>query len=258
MAIAYNRLKRHLGVEEGPRFSTTWCCSARNPKTGIWTASTWTPLTSAAHLTPEPLQPWTCRTAHPPWRPAGSSRAQENGLAVRHASGTSSDGCLRFAVHRSGVLAAVRSRWPGQLRTAGRKDEQVTWEAIPTSPFDQPLTDARLDEIGRVARHRVDTEYAVSLAVGCNLLEWCQYLFGLENTYLYIGAEKTRLARFLDRLVELHLEFLARLLPESEAPSISWPWATIWVRRRGPQMSPAHVPELFFRGTSASTVYPRP
>jgi hypothetical protein len=32
------------------------------------------------------------------------------------------------------------------------------------------------------------TDYAISLQVGCNLFEWSQFLFGMENLYLYLAV----------------------------------------------------------------------
>jgi len=67
--------------------------------------------------------------------------------------------------------------------------------------------------IGRAARRLHDTtEYAISLAVGCSLFEWSQFLFGMENTYLFLAGEKRKMACFLDRLADLHIEKLSRIV----------------------------------------------
>ncbi len=250
MAIAYNRLKRHLGVEEGETFLYDLVLQCAQPEQWYLDRFHVDAIDlGRAFRHPEPLQPWILPDGSPAVAPGWfRPERSENGLAVRHASGTVI-GRMPCA-----SLYIDQAYWPlsgpdglDNFEPLPEKMKEVTWEAIPTAPFDQPLTDARLHEIGRVARHLCQTsEYAISLAVGCNLLEWCQYLFGLENTYLYIGAEKTRLARFLDRLVELHLEFLARLLPEIRGAVQILAVGDDLGTQRGPQMSPASYRELFY------------
>jgi uroporphyrinogen decarboxylase len=123
---------------------------------------------------------------------------------------------------------------------------QVTWNAIGAPPWDRPATDTRLEEIGRAARHLHDTtEYAISLAVGCSLFETCQFLFGMENLYLYLASEKPKLGRFLDRLTELHLENLSRILPKVRGSVDILVVGDDLGMQSGPQMSRATYRELF-------------
>ena len=153
----------------------------------------------------------------------------------------------------AGALFIDQCYWPlsapeslDNYEPLAEKMSQVTWSAIGSPPWDRPLTDARLEEIACAARHLHDTtEYAISLAVGCNLFEWSQFLFGMENLYLYLASEKRKLARFLDRLTELHLETLSRILPKVRGSVDILVVGDDLGMQSGPQMSRATYREMF-------------
>jgi len=90
------------------------------------------------------------------------------------------------------------------------------------------------------------TDYAVALSVGCNLLEWSQFLFGMENTFYYLAAEKCKMARFLDRLTEIHLENLSKLLLKVRGCVQILVVGDDLGMQSGPQISRETYRELFF------------
>jgi uroporphyrinogen decarboxylase len=217
MAIAYNRLKSHLGV---------------NAPTKVYDMIQQLALPDQWYLdrfridaidlgrafdAPEKWQPWSLPDGSPALAPAWFRSRRENGdLVVEDTSG------VAIGKMPDGALYIDQCCWPLSAEDAlddfeplAEKMKLVTWAALPTAPLDEPLTDARLEEIAGVARRLYETtDYAISLAVGCNLFEWSQFLFGMENFYLHLAAEKKKLAMFLDRLVEIHMESLSRLLPK--------------------------------------------
>ncbi|MCP5113045.1 MAG: hypothetical protein GY953_19630 [bacterium] len=124
---------------------------------------------------------------------------------------------------------------------------KVIWASMPSPPYDEPLTDSRIDQIAAAAKRlHEETDYAISLAVGCNLFEWSQFLFGMENLYVYMGAEKKKLCKFLDRLTEHHMETLRRLLPKLKGHLQILVVGDDLGMQTGPQMSPAMYRELFW------------
>lgn len=258
MAIAYNRLKAHLGITGEPTLLYDLVQQLAQP--GKW-------FLDRFHIDAIDLgrafdgqwQPWTLPDGSPALAPAWFHPEWQGGdLIVRDAGGR--------AIGRmpASALYIDQCYWPlsgpdglDHFEPLEEKMNQVTWAALPATPFDQPLTGARLEEIARVARRVYETtDYAVSLSIGCNLFEWSQFLFGMENTYYYMAGEKKKLARFLDRLTELHLENLRRLLPKIRG------YVQILVvgddlgMQSGPQMSPETTASCFCRGTSASTATP--
>jgi uroporphyrinogen decarboxylase len=249
MAIAYNHLKAHLGVTGPPTFLYDLIQQLAQPDPWYLDRFHVDVIDLGRMLTgPREWKPWALPDGSAAMVPAWF-RPEKNaeGLLVRDAAG------IPIGKMPAGALFLDQCYWPLSgadgldcYEPLAAKMSQVTWSAIPSSPWDQPLTDVRLEEIGRAARHAYETtDYAISLAVGCNLFEWSQFLFGMENLYVYLASEKRKLGCFLDRLTELHLETLARILPHVRG------YVQILVvgddlgMQSGPQMSRATYRELF-------------
>ncbi|HEY63828.1 MAG TPA: methyltransferase [Caldilineae bacterium] len=249
MAIAYNRLKQYLGVDEGPTFMYDLIQQLAQPEDWFLDRFHVDVIDLGRAFTgPEHWRSWTLPDGSPAAVPKWFQPEHQDGdLIIRDASGTI------IGRQPKGSLYIDQAYWPlagpdglNNYEPLEEKMNQVIWAALPAPPFDQPLTDERLEEIGRIARRLYETtDYAISLSVGCNLFEWCQWLFGMENTYIYMAAEKRKLARFLDRLTEVHMEMLSHLLPKVRG------YVQILVvgddlgMQIGPQMSPETYRELF-------------
>lgn len=127
------------------------------------------------------------------------------------------------------------------------KMDRVTWAALPAPPWDEPLTDERIRQFQAVARRlREQSTRAVALSIGCNLLEWSQFLFGMMNAYLHMAGEKEAFAYFLDRLTDHHLAMLHRLLPPLHGLIDVLVVGDDLGMQKGPQISPKMYRELFF------------
>ncbi len=247
MAIAYNRLKVHLGITAGPTLLYDVIQQLAQPDQ--WYLDRFhVDAIDLGRAFPMEWQPWTLPDGSAALAPAWFRCERRDGdLVVRDPAG------IVIGTMPQSALYISQCHWPlagpdglDNYEPLTEKMKQVTWAALPTSPFHESLTEARIEEIGQVARHVYETtDYAISLAVGCNLFEWSQFLFGMENLYYYLAAEKRKLARFLDRLTEVHLEFLSRLLPKIHG------WVQILVvgddlgMQSGPQLSPETYRELF-------------
>lgn len=251
MAVAYNRLRRHLGVEAPPAPLYDLIQQLARPErwyrnrfgvdavdlgcafepAGGWRQ--WTLPDGAAALAPAWFQP----------------ECSGGDLVVReHASGV--------AIGRipAGGYYLDQCYWPlsgpDGLDSAERLEDLfrfVIWSALPTQPFDGPQTPERLDLIACRAREWHETTgYAVSVSLGCNLLENAQFLFGMENTYVYMAGEKRKFAHFLDRLTEFHLDYLHRVLPRLRGAVDVIVLGDDLGMQSGPQMSREMYRELFF------------
>lgn len=248
MAIAYNRMKRHLGVSQGQtclydvvqqlaepepwyleRFGVDVVDLGRAVPSGEW-------------------KPWTLPDGSGALAPGWFAPVREDGaLVVYSGQGT------RIGKMPACGLYIDQTYWPlsgegdlGYFEPLKEKMGQVTWAALPSPPWDQPVTEARVREIAAAARRlRETTQYAVSLSLGCNLLEWSQYLFGMENAYMHMAGEKGKFIRFLDRLTELHLETLNRVLPALRGLVDILVVGDDLGTQRGPQISRRMYRELF-------------
>ena len=217
MAIAYNRLKTHLGVRGGTTFVYDLVQQLAQPEQ--WYLDRFhvdAVDLGRACTAPDQWQPWTLPDGSPAAVPAWfRPEHQDGGLVYRNSNG------VAVAHMPQGSLYFDQTWWPlsgsdglDHYEPLPEKMNQVAWGALATPPFDQPLTGAHLEEIRQAARYLYETtDYAIALSIGCNLFEWAQWLLGMENLYVYLATAKRKLSRFLDRLTEVHLETLSQLLP---------------------------------------------
>ena len=249
MAIAYSRLKRHLGIEAPPPLVYDLIQQLAQPDQWYLDRFHVDAIDMGRAFAPAGgIQPWTLPDGSPAVAPGWfQPEFSERGMIVRDTAGIAI-GCMP-----PGALYIDQCHWPlsgadglDRYEPLAAHMQQVTWAAIPAPPWDVPLDDARLDEIARVARCLHDSSaYAISLAVGCNLFEWSQFLFGMENVYYYLGAEKKKLGLILDRLTEHHLEMLGRLLPRVRGHVDVLVLGDDLGMQSGPQMSRETYREVF-------------
>ena len=94
---------------------------------------------------------------------------------------------------------------------------RVTWAALPTPPWHAPLTREHLADIRRRAKRLCETtDYAIMVGFGGNLLEWGQYLCRNDQFLMDLLENPGKAEALLDRLTELHLENLEKLLDSVE------------------------------------------
>ncbi len=250
MAIAYNKLKRHLGVER-PTYLYDLIQQLAMPDDWFLERFHVDVIDlGRAFTASSEWQPWTLPDGSPALAPGWFRPERSNGDLLARDSKTG----IVIGKMPSGALYIDQCYWPlsasdglDNYEPLEEKMGLVTWAALGTMPFDVPLSDERLEQIARVAHCVHDTTgYAVSLAVGCNLLEWSQFLFGMENTFLYIAGEKKKYAAFLDRLTEIHLAKLERILPKLRGALDILVVGDDLGMQSGPQMSPQCYRELFF------------
>ncbi|MFB3826935.1 MAG: uroporphyrinogen decarboxylase family protein [Bryobacteraceae bacterium] len=249
MAIAYNRLKRHLGVDGPPTFMYDLVQQLAQPDDWFLERFSIDVIDLGRALSAsDPRVSWilpdgsTCTV--PAWY---QPERRAEGCYFRNQEG------VVVGQMPAGALYMDQAVWPlcgpeglDDYEPLPEKMALVTWAAIPAAGYDHPLTEARLDFIAATARRlREESSLAVSMSVGCNLFEWSQFLFGMENTYCYIAGEKKKYARFLDRLTEIHLENLARLLPRVRGAVDVLVVGDDLGMQSGPQMSRQSYRELF-------------
>ncbi|HTT66063.1 MAG TPA: uroporphyrinogen decarboxylase family protein [Bryobacteraceae bacterium] len=249
MAIAYNRLRHHLGITHGATYVYDLIQQLAQPEQ--WYLDRF--RVDAVDLgrtffSETDCQPWTLPDGSAALAP-GWFRPERRGgdLLVRDAGGT------LIGHMPAGSLYIDQCFWPlsgpnglDNFEPLTEKLDQVTWCAIAAPPWDAPLTSDRADRIAAAAKHLYETtDYAISLSIGGNLFESCQFLFGMENTYLYLASEKHKLAYFLDRLTEFHIEKFSRILPKIRGHVQIVVVGDDLGMQSGPQMSRQTYRELF-------------
>jgi uroporphyrinogen decarboxylase len=250
MAIAYNRLKRHLGLAEETTFVYDLVQQLALPEPWFLERFHVDAIDlGRAFAHPDGWKPWNLPDGSPAQTPAWFRPERENGgLIIRDDEG---DVIGRMP---EGFTCIDQVCWPlsapdglDNFKPLQPRMKKVTWAAIPSAPFDEALTDERLDKIGYVARQLYETsDRAIVLSVGCNLFEWTQFLFGPENQYAYLAGEKEKMCAVLDELTDIHIEFLGRILPKIRGSVQVLVMGDDLGMQRGPQISRQMYREMFF------------
>ena len=215
-AIAYARLKRHLGIDSGDiyvydfnqqlaiiepavldRFGVDvielgrgFALEAKDWQD--WTLPDGTPCKISAHIHPVRVG---------------------NDWHVYHEDGT------LIAIQKAGSLYFEQTCWPlAGTDTVSREDlsralQKVMWVALGMPPAPIGYDKAGLKRLEEGARAlRQSTERAIIGVFGGSIYELCQYLFGMQDFWLLLAGEPAKAHRVLDQLVEMHLQNLERYL----------------------------------------------
>ncbi|MFQ6039215.1 MAG: uroporphyrinogen decarboxylase family protein [Candidatus Poribacteria bacterium] len=217
MAIAYNRLKKHLGYTKGETLVYDVVQQLAQPEQEIlnFVEADVIDLGQAFLDKREDWQDWTLPDGSAAKIPAWVELTPQNGGWV-----VKSDDGTVIGEMPAGVEYINQCHWPlmewreDSLENLPEAMEKVTWGALPTAPWHEPLTDEYLTEIKRRAKHLYETtDYAIMAAFGGNLLEWGQFLRRFDNFLLDIVGDPKRVESLLDKLVEIHLANLEKFLP---------------------------------------------
>ncbi len=250
MAVAYNKVRDYLGVQSGPPMMVDLVQQVVQPEDWFLERFHIDPIDlGRTFMKPECYRPYTLPDGSAALAPAWfRPERQEGGLVVRGSRG------VVIGRMPASSYYIDQCYWPLSEPDALERYEplaenmrQVIWAALSGPPFDEELTNERLAAIESTAKAlRAGSDRAIVVSAGCNLLEWSQFLFGMENTYLFMAGEKAKYGRFLDRLTEHHLEWVYRVLPRLRGSVDIVVAGDDLGSQGGPQMSPAMYKELFF------------
>lgn len=250
MAIAYDKLKQHLGITSGDIYVYDFVqqLAIIEPEVldafGVDTIE----LGRGFSLAPDDWRDWVLPNGVPCKIPAYIHPVREDGdWRVYHEDGT------LIAIQKEGCLYFEQTHFPLHDSDDERFDdltsafEHAMWTALNSPPA--PLgydTDEDLAALRAGAqRLRASTDRAIIALFGGNLLEIGQFLFRNDRFFLLLAGEPERAHRFLDRLVEIHLANVERFL------SAVGPYIDIIMfgddlgMQTGPQISPAMYSEYF-------------
>lgn len=215
-AIAYNRLKTHLGIDPGPtriydvvqqlaqpdkevldRFGIDVLDIGRTFNTE---AMAWTDVTLAdGSQAQEPacfdirLEPDGARTAF---------AADGTPIARMPASGTFFD--QTYFPYAEG--------YPKDFNDLPEAMGKVLWAGLAHSPWDHAGDPGFWDTLReRAIALRESSDRALMIVCGCNLFEWGTFLRRIDNFLMDLLAEPEQAAALLDALMEIHLATLRKV-----------------------------------------------
>ena len=222
-AIAYGRLKKHLGLMKGQTYVYDVVQQLAEPDDQIldYVESDVVDLGRVFLNREEDWKEFTLPDGSPAKIPHYANLVPyEGGWLAKGRDGTIigampkdafylNQGCFPL-LDWDGEDAAVLERLPDLMG-------KVTWAAFPTAPWDKPLTLEHQAEIRRRAKHLYEsTDYAIMAAFGGNLLEWGEFLCRADQFLADIVDQPKKVEALLDRLVELHLANLEKFLDAIE------------------------------------------
>ena len=198
MAIAYNKLKAHLGITGGETrvYDTMQQLALPEPEILERFHVDVIDLSNSLGRLPEEWKDWTLPDGSQAKIPVGFNPVREtDGWVIQGPDGAirerMPDGCLYFEpCHHPLAEAATFS------------DVNQLFDREPVKPHDL----ARLRE--RAKWLYENTDYAIMLGFGGNILEGGQELFGWEKFMTEVAANTELVEYTLDKLVEVYMESL--------------------------------------------------
>ncbi|HID08073.1 MAG TPA: methyltransferase, partial [Armatimonadetes bacterium] len=249
MAIAYHRFKQYLGIEGGVTLVYDIIQQLALPEDAILDifGVDVIDLGRAYLLSSDVWKDWELPDGTPCVIPKWFEPIYEGGRWVfKHPDGTI------IAEMRPGVLYFEQACFPladaheSAFDDLPRAMQYVMWAGLPCPPWHQLSTDEDYAQLREVARKLYEeTDYAIMVAYGGNLLEWGQFLCGIENFLAELASNRRRAEALLDKLVELHLDGLGKFLDAVGDYVQIIQFGDDLGTQLGPQISPQMYREIF-------------
>lgn len=250
MAIAYNKLKRHLGITSGDIYVYDFVqqLAIIEPDVLDYFGVDTIELGRGFALKPDDWQDWVLPDGTPCKIPAAVHPVRVgDDWCVYHEDGT------LIAIQKEGCLYLEQMNWPYMTREddadfadLAEAFDRMMWSKVGAPPAPIGYDPQGLQELAAGAQElRESTDRAIIGLFGASLLEGGQQLFRMDHFLAMLAGDKAQAHRFLDRLVEYHLENLRKFL------SAVGPYIDIILfsddlgMQTGPQISPRTYREFF-------------
>ena len=255
MAIAYNKLKQHLGINSGHIYVYDFIqqLAIIEPEVldrfGVDTIE----MGRGFALQPEDWRDWVLPDGTPCKIPAFVHPVKVgNDWHIYHREDPDDSPGTLIAIQKEGCLYFEQTCFP----LAGSADQyfeslatdldKVMWASLGSPPAPIGYDREGLEQLEAGARaFRASTDRAILGLFGGNQLEIGQFLFRNDNFFMMLAGEPQRAHRFLDKLVGMHLENLEKFL------SAVGPYIDVILfgddlgMQTGPQVSPSMFYEFF-------------
>jgi len=215
-AIAYNRLKAHLGIRDGRTRVFDMVQQLAEPEAWYLDRFRIAAVNAGREFAPDGWKGWTLPDGSPCEVPAYCDlRREGEDWVVYNAEGVAVGRMIAGATYFSqDCFPMADDDWEDRLADLPRQMGRVCWASMAEPIYEGGLSDANLKRIGaHLAALRRQSDRAIMIAFGANLFEWGSFLRRMDNFLLDLAAEPAKAAKLLDKLVEAHLAGLDRLLP---------------------------------------------
>jgi len=242
MAIAYHKLKQHLGITGGDIYvyDLVQQLAIIEPEVLDRFGVDVIELGRGFALRPADWHAWVLPDGTPCQIPAFLHPVKVGqDWHVYHADGT------LMAIQKEGCLYFEQAYWPylgseqQEFDDVAQRLDRVMWSNIACPPAPLGYDPQGLKQLAAGAQAlRASTDRAIIGLFGGNFLEIGQFMFRIDNFLAMLAGEKARTHRFLDKLLEMHLDNLRKFL------SAAGPYIDIILfgddlgMQTGPQISP--------------------
>ena len=250
MAIAYNKLKQHLGITSGDIYVYDFVQQLAIVEPEVldrFQVDTIELGRGFAHESDD-WRDWILPDGTPCKIPAFINPVKVNGDWHIY----DPDGTLT-AIQKAGSLYFEQTCFPLIDYVGDNFDHlpeamnKVMWASLGSPPAPIGFDDAELAQITAGAKTlRQSTNRAIIGLFGGNFMEWGQFLFRMDNFLMLLAAEPQRMHKLLDKLLEIHLDNLRKFI------SAVGPYIDIILfgddlgMQNGPQVSPRMYRKFFF------------
>jgi len=215
-AVAYARLRGHLGVREGAARVYDVVQQLAQPED--WALDRFgidvVDLGRTFNDREEDWYPVKLGSGHDARYPAWFRPEQEpdGSWIARHADGTVIARMPAGASFYDETCFPWQDDWPADFSGLGAAMGKVLWSALAHSPWDSAGKPGFWEELRKRALElRRTSDRAIMVVVGCNLFEWGTFLRRIDNFLVDLMLEPEKVASLLDALVEMHLATLAKV-----------------------------------------------
>ena len=215
-AIAYNRVKEHLGINGEPTKVYDVVQQLAEPSEAIIDRFDVAALDIGRTFTTDPDDWYDITLAdgstaqYPAWFTPKLSddgawhAANKNGLEIARMP----EGATFFDQTHFPYIDG----YPDNYAKLGDAMDTVLWSAFVHSPWDKAgEKDFWQNLRKRALELREQTDKALVIVAGCNLFEWGTFLRRMDNFLMDIYLEPDQVERLLDALLEVHLETLGHV-----------------------------------------------
>ncbi len=215
-AIAYHRLKEYLGVREGHTRVFDMIQQLAEPEEFYLERFGIDAINAGRDFAPDHWKEWQLPDGAPCQIPSFVRlRREEEQWVVRNTRGRIIARMLPGTTYFSQACYPLdREDWQTRLDHLPEEMESVCWASLPEPLYDGGLGDMNLRRMATHLRQlRAASDRAIMIAFGANLFEWGSFLRRMDNFLLDLAGDRPAAEALLDKLVEVHLAGLDRLLP---------------------------------------------
>jgi len=215
-AIAYNRLKAHLGIKGGPTRVYDILQQLAEPEDFYLDRFGVDAINAGRQFPHTGWRDWTLPDGSPCQVPAYLDlRPSEGQWLAYNTEGTLVGRMIEDATYFSQTCwPFAADDWFDRLDDLPKVLSSINWVGLPEPMYAQGLSSENLERIAAHVKYlRATQDRAIILHVGANLFAWGTFLRKMDNFLIDLASDRAKAETLLDRLVQLHLANFDRILP---------------------------------------------